>query len=79
MELTWSRAIHSETEFWFQRGKYELLGILTPEHSDATTVILGQEIFWGYVKNRTMTPRGPGSTGSTLAKYDMTIALEGAS
>lgn len=78
-ELTWSRTTITEVEFWRQVPNYKLMGILTPEHGDATTIILGQEVFWGYLASRALTPRGPGGqlTGAP-ARYDMTLTLEGA-
>lgn len=78
-ELTWNRTTITEADLWRQLPNYALLGILTPEHSDATTIILGQEVFWGYLASRAITPRGPGGQLTAHpAKYDMTITLEGA-
>ena len=78
-EIAWQRTTITEADFWRQLPKYSLLGILTPEHGDASTIILGQEVFFGYLASRSITPRGPGGQLTTSpARYDMTLTLEGA-
>ena len=79
MEITFSRLGEVDAEKLWRLSKHELVGILTPEHSDATTLISGQEVFWGYVLRRTVSPRGPGSSLSAQGShYDITLQLEGA-
>jgi hypothetical protein len=79
MEITFSRLSEVDADKLWRLKKQELVGILTPEHSDATTLIAGQEVFWGYVLRRTVTPRGPGSSMSAQGShYDITLQLEGA-
>lgn len=75
-EFTFSRLNYVDASIIWRFENYELIGFLTPDHSNATAIIEGQEVFWGYVKNRTVTPRGPG--GINTSHYDVTLQMEGA-
>ena len=79
LEATWSRGMPDDVKFFAELGKYELLGVLSPEYADfGSSGSFGHEIFWGYVVNRVMSPRGPGNSTDLNYKYDMTLSMEGA-
>lgn len=77
-EISFSRLPGADAEVLRKFKKQELLGLLTPEHSDATATIQGQEVFWGYVLDRNVTPRAPGRSTDNTWHYDITLEMEGA-
>lgn len=80
MSLSWERAEMSDVLWFRQRARDELIGVYSPEYADVGQYVnQGQEVFWGYVNNRGMKPRGPGAsyTGQQ-ARYEFVVNLEGA-